>query len=177
MLIGSAPRISTDAFSETLGISMHNELIENTDEYCYLGLTVDSCLRWENHILKLCRKLRPVVCHLQRISFLLTTEQISSLYFSYVQPPIDYGLPIHGHCSATLLDKFQRFQNRCARFTTKIFDYDVRSKELLIKLRWVNLAQRRDFLISILMFKCLRGLAPNYLSDPLVYTHPLYTFP
>ena len=55
MLIGSAPRISTDAFSETLGISMHNELIENTDEYCYLGLTVDSCLRWENHILKLCK--------------------------------------------------------------------------------------------------------------------------
>ena len=31
MLIGSAPRISTDAFSETLGISMHNELLEDTE--------------------------------------------------------------------------------------------------------------------------------------------------
>ena len=175
MLIGSAPRISTDAFSETLGISMHNELIENTDEYCYLGLTVDSCLRWENHILKLCKKLSPVVCHLQRISLHLTTEQISSLYFSYVQPIIDYGLTIYGHCSATLLDKVQRFQNRCARFTTKIFDYNVRSKDLLIKLRWMTIAQRRDFLISILMFKCLHGLAPDYLSDPLVYTHDIHS--
>ena len=57
------------------------------------------------------------------------------------------------------------------------FDYDVRSKELLIKLRWMNIAQRRDFLISRLipMFKCLIGLAPNYLSDPLVYTHDIYS--
>ena len=177
MLIGSTPRISTDAFSETPGISMHNELIENTDEYCYLGLTVDSCLRWENHILKLCKKLSPVVCHLQPISFHLTTEQMASLYFSYVQPLIDYGLTIYGHCSATLLDKVQRFQNRCARFTTKIFDYDVRSKDLLIKLRWMKIAQGRDFLISILMFKCLHGLAMVWhqftclilLSTPMIY--------
>ena len=108
-------------------------------------------------------------------SFHLTTEQKSTLYFSYVQPLIDYGLTIYGHCSATLLDKVLRFQNRCARFTTKIFDYDVRSKDLLIKLRWMNITQRRDFLIGILTFKCLYGLAPNYLSDPLVYTHDIHS--
>ena len=39
----------------------------------------------------------------------------------------------------------------------------------------MNIAQRRDFLISILMFKCLHGLAPNYLSDPLVYTHDIHS--
>ena len=39
----------------------------------------------------------------------------------------------------------------------------------------MNIAQRRDFLIRILMFKCLHGLAPNYLSDPLVYTHDIHS--
>ena len=61
---------------------MHNGVIENTDGYFYLELTVDSCLRWENRILKLCKKLSPVVCHLQRMSFHLTTEQISSFHIS-----------------------------------------------------------------------------------------------
>ena len=40
----------------------------------------------------------------------------------------------------------------------------------------MNIAQRRDFLIRILMFKCLHGLAPNYLSDPLVYTHDIHSY-
>ena len=34
--------------------------------------------KFDNHMLKLCKKLSPVVCQLQRKSFHLTTEQISS---------------------------------------------------------------------------------------------------
>ena len=87
----------------------------NTDEYCYLGITVDSCLTWEKYIVKLCNKISPIVANLQHLRHFLTNEQINTLYFSYIQPHIDYGLTIWGHCANRLILKVQRFQNRCAR--------------------------------------------------------------
>ena len=30
--------------------------------------------------------------------------------------------------------------------------------------------------IGILMFKCLHGLSPNYLCDPIVYTHDIHSY-
>ena len=61
----------------------------------------------------------------------------------------------------------QRLQNRAARIVTKTSYYDlsVRSTDLIKKLGWQTIEQRRDFLTSSLMFKCVKGLAPNYLCD------------
>ena len=38
-----------------------------------------------------------------------------------------------------------------------------------------TMTERREFLTSVLMFKCIYGLAPNYLSDSLVYTHEVHS--
>ena len=64
-----------------------------------------------------------------------------------------------------LILKVQRFQNRC--IVTQKFDYEIRSNTILRELRWLNISKRRDYLTCILVFKCLNGLAPSYLSDLL----------
>ena len=166
MLIGTSSRITPHHLKNTLGITLDKEL-SNTDEYCYLGITVDSCLTWEKYIVKLCNKISPIVANLQHLRHFLTNEQINTLYFSYIQPHIDYGLTIWGHCANRLILKVQRFQNRCARIVTQKFDYEIRSNTILRELKWLNVSQRRDYLTCILVFKCLNGLAPSYLSDLL----------
>ena len=47
MLIGTSSRIMPHHLKNTLGITLDKEL-NNTDEYCYLGITVDSCLTWKS---------------------------------------------------------------------------------------------------------------------------------
>ena len=118
-------------------------------------------------IVKLCNKISPIVANRQHLRHFLTYEQINTLYFSYIQPHINYGLTIWGHCANRLILKVQRFQNRCARIVTQKFDYEIRSNTILRELRWLNISQRRDYLTCILVFKCLNGLAPSYLSDLL----------
>ena len=62
----------------------------------------------------------------------------------------------------------QRLQNAVARIVTGNYDYvNVRGEELVRELKWQTIKERRIFHTATLMFKCVNGLAPNYLCDQI----------
>ena len=67
------------------------------------------------------------------------------------------------------MSKIQRLQNFAARVTNRNFDFiNHRGHDMVVDLKWQDVNQRRDFLMSSLVYKCLHGLAPTYLTDSLV---------
>ena len=58
----------------------------------------------------------------------------------------------------------QSIQNRAAKLVVGGFKYDHVSP-ILMELHWLPVNKRIVFKIGVLMFKCLNGLAPDYLSD------------
>ena len=77
---------------------------------------------------------------------------------------IYYGLPKH------LLNRLRLIQNTAPRIVTlsKRFDHIT---PILFKLHWLPLNYRIHFKIFLLVYKCLNGLAPTYLSELLRYTN------
>ena len=71
------------------------------------------------------------------------------------QNAILYGLPDY------LLDKLQRVQNAAARLLCGIGKY-VHISATLKSLHWLPVKQRIDFKISVLVYKCLNGVTPQY---------------
>ena len=69
-------------------------------------------------------------------------------------------------CWAHFLDKLQRVQNAAARLLCGIGKYDHISATLK-SLHWLPVKQRIEFKISVLVYKCLNGLAPQYLCKLL----------
>ena len=64
------------------------------------------------------------------------------------------------------LSRVQRLQNRAARIITGNFDYiNVRGIDIVKRLKWMNVIERRDYLVALIVFKCIRGMAPTYISD------------
>ena len=62
----------------------------------------------------------------------------------------------------------QRLQHRAARILTGNFDYvSTRDIDLIKILGLMNVSQRRDYFMIILMFKSIHGLVPNYLCDEI----------
>ena len=60
----------------------------------------------------------------------------------------------------------QRLQNRAARIITGNFDYiNVRGIDIVKRLQWMNVIERRDYFVALTVFKCIRGMAPTYISD------------
>ena len=91
------------------------------------------------------------------------------VYKSYVQPRLDYGITLYGCSTQKNIDLIQRVQNHAARLITGNFDYiNCRGIELVKSLNLYTIRDRRDYFLTILMFKSIHGIAPTYLSDRVV---------
>ena len=146
-------------------IELNQQVIKRVTKAKLLGVTVDEKLSWGDHIndvivpkvlkgLQMLRALRPM----------LSVPQMISLYNTLVLPHFDYCSSLWGNIGIVLRDKLQKLQNRAARIITRD-SYEVRSKDILPKLKWADLQKRRNIQKLILMYKILNGQAPTYLSD------------
>ena len=112
--------------------------------------------------------------HLRNIAkirkYLLSEDTPQILVHAFLSSKLDncnsllYGLPKH------LLNRLRLIQNTAPRIVTlsKRFDHIT---PILFKLHWSPLNYRIHFKIFLLVYKCLNGLAPTYLSELLRYTN------
>ena len=103
---------------------------------------------------------------MKRVRYLVPPATLRLIYQALIQPHFDYGSTIWGTCSCgvTLQDKLQKLQNRAARVLT-FSNYDVNAGQLLEILGWKNLSHQRNIQKPTMVFKCLHGLAPDYLAS------------
>ena len=69
-----------------------------------------------------------------------------------------YGLP---NC---LISKLQPVQNAAARLIFKALRY-CHIRPLLTELHWLNIRQRIDFKIILIVYKAIHGAAPEYIRE------------
>ena len=165
MVIGSKAQLQSlnlDQFS----INLDSNKIEFVNKAKYLGLLVKDDLSWDDHILQLCKTMNYYVNVLRRLNKIFPKQLLLKIYKSYVQSNLDYGLSIWGCTTEGNLDRVQRIQNFCARIMCKNYDYiNTRGIDLVNSLKIQTIRQRRDYFLSVLMFKAIHGLAPHYLCN------------
>ena len=79
-------------------------------------------------------------------------------------PHFDYYSIGWGNCGITLRNKIQKLQDRAARVLT-YSSCDVDAGHLFKLLGWKNLAYQQQIQRATMVYRSLRGLAPNYLSS------------
>ena len=82
----------------------------------------------------------------------------------YISSRLDYCNQLFVGVTGRLLDKLQSLQNAAARLVTGAKKFD-RITPAMRKLHWLPVRQRIRFKTAVLVFKCLYGLAPEYLSE------------
>ena len=165
MVIGSKWQLKSlnlDDFT----ISVDSDKLFLARQAKYLGLWVRSDLSWDDHILELCRKMHYHFHMFRRLRKILPSALLLNIYKTYVQSKIDYGLSIWGCTTEVNLDRVQRIQNLLARIICNNFDYiHSRGIDLVRSYKLQTIRERRDYFLCVLMFKCIHGLAPHYLSN------------
>ena len=142
--------------------------LEHVDCCNYLGLYIDKNLNWGDYVDSLSKQLSKKVWMLSRLRCFLPHQSLVQLYKSYIQPKIDYAITVWGYSSDTNICKIQRMQNRAARAIYGIYDYvNVRGIDLLTDMNVMNVKQRRDYFMALLVFKSIYGLAPEYLCNEI----------
>ena len=133
---------------------------------------LDSSLTMESQISFMCRSL---IIELKRISNIrpfITLEATKKLITALMFSKLDYCNSLLFGLSGHKIKKLQIIQNHAARL---IFNKSKResAQPLLKELHWLNVENRIKFKAAVLVFKCLEGSAPFYLSEMLhFYTPP-----
>ena len=165
MIIGSKFQLQSlqlDNFS----MSLDSDKLELVERAKYLGLYVKNDLSWDEHILKTCQNMNYFIHVLRRLRRIFPKGLLLKVYKSYIQSKLEYGLTIWGCTTDTNLGKIQRIQSLAARIITGNFDYiHSRGVDIVRSLHLQTVKDRRDYFLCVLMFKCIHGLAPNYLRN------------
>ena len=169
--IGSQKKLSKN--STPLNLQINGTPVEAVKHIKLLGVTIDQCLTWENHIQQLCSQLSSRLALLQRIKKYLPYHVRILYYNAYCLPILDYCCSIWGSASKASLDCILKLQKRAARIILNA-NYLTPSFEMFKTLKWMTIYDRIYYQKAVLMFKCLRNLSPAYLSDQFVPTASIY---
>ena len=138
-----------------------------------LGVLIDSGMtlaRHVNHISGVCLfQLR----QLRIIRRSLTTDAAHALVRALIHTRIDYCNGLLASCPRYLTDKLQVVLRAAARLVLQLPYRSSVSEVMHRQLHWLDVVDRVNYKIGLLVYKCLHGLAPGYLSDQCI---PASTF-
>ena len=100
---------------------------------------------------------------LKHMSAFVNEDSLKTLASSFILSRLDYCNSLFKNINKDLIQKLQKLQNFAAKI---IFKKSVRDHvtPCLIHLHWLPISYRIDFKSAVLVYKCLNGLAPPYLS-------------
>ena len=102
------------------------------DELEILGVTLDSRLKFESQIRKICRKVSQQIAVLNRLKKILPFETRKSIYRAFIAPHFNYCSESWHHCCKRGQNKLEKINERAIRFVTrdKSTTYDTLLKQL-----------------------------------------------
>ena len=152
-----------------LNVFIGNHKFPQCNSIKYLGVDIYNVLSWNLQTDSISKKLVfLIISRLSRLKPVLPSQMLMYIYTSIIQPKIDYAISKWGYTTAHNINKVQLLQNRAARILTGNFDYvNTRGIDLVKTLGVMNVTQRRDYFMIIMMFKSIHGLVPDYICDEI----------
>ena len=159
---------SRNLASRVSDINVKFEDVEITPGNCIrnLGVMFDNTCSMEQQINNICKKGYWQLYQLSQIRKYLDKSSTQKLVNSLITSRMDYCNSLLYGVSNQYLRRLQCLQNACARLISRTRKFD-HITPILKELHWLPVPQRIEYKILLLTYKCLHGLAPQYLRDLL----------
>jgi len=128
-----------------------------------LGIYLDSDASMRTHVSKTVSNCFAALRQIRSIRQCVSRQVMLSMVASLVLQRLDFGNATLVGLPAYQLSRLQSVLNAAARLVFSRSKYD-HVTPLLLELHWLRIEQRIQFKLSVLVFRCLNGLAPSYLS-------------
>ena len=161
MILGSRQNI---AEIESFEIFIDNEIIKQVDNQKLLGIIIDQTLSWDKQIDMVALNISRRITLLKLLSKYVGKDCLCQYYSSYILPIFDYGCLIWGGNTTAQSKRLVKLQKRAARIILRV-DIMTPSESMFSQLKWLSFPKRIQYHVSIMMYKSLNNLAPDYMSD------------
>ena len=143
---------------------LDNTNVKTTDSLKILGVTLDNKLSFKPHILEQLKKACAKASALRKVRKFIPPSTMIRLYKAYILPHLEYCSPLLLGISDglnTKLEDTNYFILRTILGLSKSTEYS----HLLNMGHLQTLLARRRFQALVLLYKCMNGQGPSYLSE------------
>jgi hypothetical protein len=147
-------------------ISVDGQQLSPSPTFKYLGINLDQHLTMKEHIAQATRTSMWQVREIRWVRRRLDRQTAEKLICCFVLSRLDYCNSIFHNLPNTTILPMARVLNAAARVISQTRLYD-HITPVMIELHWLPLQQRMVFKQACIVFRCLEGSAPSYLSDTI----------
>ena len=145
---------------------IHNTKIKLEESAKYLGISIDSKLKWKPQYNSLCKKANGVLAFLRRNFHSCPTQIKNNCYKTLVRPILDYGGTVWDPHYMKDKEKIEKIQKRAARFVTNNYRFESGNTKINMQnLNWEPLEERRAKAKVTSLFKARLGLVDIPLNN------------
>ena len=116
------------------------------------------------HISKVVTGCFVTLCQLHSIRRSLMQATLTGLVVSLVLTRVDYCNSVLSGLPSSQLDRLQAVINAAARLILSGRRCD-HITLLVVQLHWLRVPERTEYKLCMLVYRCLHGMAPDYLSS------------
>jgi len=131
-----------------------------------IGASFDTSVSMGTEISAKCRSAWWQLYQISKIKKFLTADQLKTVTVSLVLSKLDQNNSLLHELPDYLLGRLQRVQNSAARMILSA-GRQTDAVPLLVSLHWLPVKKRIKFKILLLVYKCLNGIGPLYLTELL----------
>ena len=164
MIFGTPQKLSS--ITEPMCLKLENHSITQVSTYKYLGVYLDPSLKWKDHIYHSSKKIGSRLALLSRLKRTLPLQSLKLLANSLVLPLFDYCSVAWSQCPNITKEILIKQHKRMAKILLGV-DTRTPTDHVLNKLNWTKLEQRWKLHRCKLVYRALRGEAPEYI--PLLF--------
>ena len=161
MLIGNKKLLNE---AEHLDVRLDMDRIEQVGEFKYLGVWLDSSLKFTCHISKMSSKISSAIGVISRVSRYLPVVQRKMLYNAMVLPYFNYCSITWATADQKHLDVLERLQKRAGRMVLGV-PSRTSTRDVYDKLKWTNLRTKWKINRCLMVHKCLNSNVPEHLCN------------
>lgn len=150
---------------------LHGQVLETVTCARYLGVDISSNIKWNSHIDRVVGNANRSLGYIRRNIKCKNRDVRESAYNTIVRPQLEYASAVWDPHTKEHISKIEMVQRRAARWTVGNFDNRASVTEMLNKLGWRTLEQRRADARLCLFYKIVYGLVAVPLPSYVQYNH------
>ena len=147
-----------------IDVSLNGVIIEHADTVRYLGMLIDTNLKWKSHVDHIAAILSRNVGIMNRSKFFLGRKHLLLLYNSLVLPYLNYCCLIWGNSAQSTINKLFILQKKAVRIIESQ-DRIAHSNPIFVKLQLLKLKDIAKQQSLLVMHSVIRQEAPTLIKS------------
>jgi len=153
-------RSSRAKIEDNHSIYINNTAIEYVDKSKFIGVTLDSCLCWGDHIKNVKSKVAKGLGIIGKARKVLDHSTLKILYHSLIYPHFTYGIEVWGNAATKYMSSLTKLQKRIVRMLVNA-PFRAETNEIFKSLKLLKIPELYELCILMFMFKFVKRKLPT----------------